>query len=48
MIFFIFGVLALLAAFCLFRSEYKAAAVIPGVLAAVLIVISCVSFVPTG
>ena len=48
MIFFIFGILALLAAFCLFRSEYKAAAVIPGVLAAVLIVISCVSFVPTG
>lgn len=48
MIFFIFGILALLAAFCLFRSEYKAAAVIPGALAAVLIVISCVSFVPTG
>ena len=48
MIFFIFGILALLAAFCLFRSEYKATAVIPGALAAVLIVISCVSFVPTG
>lgn len=48
MIFFIFGILALLAAFCLFRSEYKAAAVIPGALAVVLIVISCVSFVPTG
>lgn len=48
MIFFIFGVLALLAAFCLFRSEYKAAAMIPGALAFVLIVISCVSFVPTG
>ena len=48
MIFFIFGILALLAAFCLFRSEYKAAAMIPGALAVVLIVISCVSFVPTG
>ena len=48
MIFFIFGILALLAAFCLFRSEYKAAAMIPGALAVVLVVISCVSFVPTG
>lgn len=50
MIFFIIGVLAALVALAvlLLSEEGKAAAFIPGVVAVILIGVSCVSYVPTG
>lgn len=50
MIFFIIGVLAALVALAvlLLSKEGKAAAFIPGVVAVILIGVSCVSYVPTG
>lgn len=50
MIFFIIGVLAALVALAvlLLSEEGKAAAFIPGVVAVIMIGVSCVSYVPTG
>ena len=50
MIFFIIGVVAALVALAvlLLSEEGKAAAFIPGVVAVILIGVSCVSYVPTG
>ena len=50
MIFFIIGVVAALVALAilLLSKEVKAAAFIPGVVAVILIGVSCVSYVPTG
>ena len=50
MIFFIIGVVAALVALAvlLLSEEGKAAAFIPGVVAVIMIGVSCVSYVPTG
>lgn len=50
MIFFIIGVVAALFALAvlLLAKEYKNSAIIPAVVAVVMIGISCVSYVPTG
>ena len=50
MIFFIIGVVAALSALAvlLLAKEYKNSAIIPAVVAVVMIGISCVSYVPTG